>query len=62
MASRGSVDRYEDPTLAQRLRDSYEASAALLRRHGHRIDVVDATPEPSAIVADLLARLDATGR
>jgi dTMP kinase len=61
MSSRGRVDRYEDPALALRLRASYEESAALLRRHGHRIEAVDATSDPEAIVSDLLGRLDAAG-
>jgi len=63
MAARGgSTDRYEDPALAERLRASYAGSADLLRRHGHRIEVVDATPPASDVVGELMSRLDAALR
>ena len=59
MSGRGRVDRYEEPVLAARLRESYEASIDLLRARGERIEVVDATPDVTEVVADVLARLDA---
>jgi len=59
MSARGRVDRYEDPALAQGLRESYAASIALLRSRGHRIEQIDASPPLDDVLADVLARLDA---
>lgn len=59
MASRGGIDRYEDPDLGDDLRAAYEASVTLLASRGHRIEVIDAVPAPSDIVATVLRRLDA---
>lgn len=59
MASRGPTDRYEDPDLAASLEASYEASVDLLRSAGHRIEVLDASLEPSEVLSAALARLDA---
>ena len=58
MSGRGRVDRYEDPALAQRLRESYRASIELLRACGHRIEEVDASPGAVDVLAELLVRLD----
>lgn len=62
MADRGRVDRYEDPALSARLAASYAEAAGLLREHGHRIEVVDATPQAREVAAHVLSRLDATPR
>jgi dTMP kinase len=61
MAPRGQVDRYEDPAIAQRLRESYDAATTLLRSNGHRIDVIDATATPETIVSSLVSRLGQLG-
>jgi dTMP kinase len=59
MSARGHLDRYEDPGLAERLRDSYRASIELLRARGHRVEEIDASPPVDDVLAELLARLDA---
>jgi dTMP kinase len=59
ISSRGPTDRYEDPDLASALEASYAASVALLRAAGHRIEVLDASAEPSEVLAAALSRLDA---
>lgn len=59
MSGRQRVDRYEDPTLAARLRASYLASIDLLRARGDRIELVDATPPVTDVVSEVLSRLDA---
>ena len=59
MSGRGRVDRYEDPALAQRLRESYRTSIELLRADGHRIEEIDAAPPADEVLADIVARLDA---
>jgi dTMP kinase len=59
MSGRGRVDRYEDPGLQDRLRASYRTSIGLLRARGHRIDEIDASRDAEAVLADVLARLDA---
>lgn len=59
MSGRGRVERYEDPALAVRLRESYRISIELLRARGHRIEHVDASRGVDEVLADVLARLDA---
>ena len=62
MSARGRVDRYEDPALAERLRESYLASIELLRSRGHRIEEIDASAVRRRWSSrSVLARLDAGG-
>jgi dTMP kinase len=59
MSGRGRVDRYEDPALAQRLRESYRSAIELLRARGHRIEEIDASASADDVLAEVLVRLDA---
>ena len=59
MSARGRVDRYEDPSIAEKLRMSYRASIELLRSRGHRIEEIDASAPADDVLSELLARLDA---
>jgi len=52
-------ERYETPELADSLRASYEASIALLRAHGHRIEVVTEPGRPSDVLGAVLLAIDA---
>lgn len=59
LSRRERTDRYEAPDLDVRLRAAYEESIAMLRSHGHLIEVVDGAREPRDVLDDVLARLDA---
>jgi dTMP kinase len=61
LRARGPSDRYEAPEFATRLRASYLESIELLRDAGHRIETINGTAEPQAVLQEVLARLDALG-
>jgi dTMP kinase len=58
MAERTGRERYEDPSLAPDLRSSYQESIELLRTHGWRIEVLDATLDASRVAAAVLSLLE----
>lgn len=58
LEARGGTDRYEARELAAALRASYQTSAELLRRHGHRIEPVDGSGAPEEVLHRVLGRLD----
>lgn len=51
---RGGSERYDDPTIATALRDSYLTSIELLREEGHRIEVVDGAAPVDAVTSTIL--------
>lgn len=61
LSGRGRSERYEDEGMTEGLRTSYGASIALLRERGHEIVVVDGSLDPSALLEEILRRLDGLG-
>ena len=59
LRARRRSDRYETAELDVPLRASYRESIELLRRRGHRVEVLHADQPPDAVLARILGFLDA---
>lgn len=60
LAGRATLERYEDPAFAAALAGSYQASIALLRAHGHRIEVLDGGRGAEEVTGAIVALVDAS--